>query len=342
MVVLAHQGAHVDYCKRCRGVFLDRGETTLALAPEADPDTWVKSKIATPLGPTKLRCPHDRALLLGYRVAFGNAAVEVDVCSSCRGLWVDAEEGPKLQRIGEEARGVASAIASPTVDPANATPGVASYFFQLCTGLPIEVHNPVQQKPVVVYTLLAILAGVFCMQVAARVVGGDAGTKAFGDALWLVPSELLNGQKIWTLLTCTLLHGGLLHLLGNAYFLWVFGDNVEDRLGRSRFLLLYFGSGIAASMLHVAFNASSTIPCLGASGAIAGLMGAYLSMFPKTKLWIVMLFIRFRLSVFWYLGFWIVYQVVMGALDVPGVAWYAHIGGFLAGLAFAPLLKKRA
>src|SRR5262245_55888895 len=92
MTHLEHQGAHVDHCRRCGGVFLDRGEASQAMSPEADPDVWVRSRIATPMGASKLRCPHDQALLVAYNVSFGTATVEVDVCSSCRGLWLDAKE----------------------------------------------------------------------------------------------------------------------------------------------------------------------------------------------------------------------------------------------------------
>jgi membrane associated rhomboid family serine protease/Zn-finger nucleic acid-binding protein len=367
MTPLEHQGAHVDHCKRCGGVFLERGETEFALAPEADPENWVRSHVAQKLGPAKLRCPKDQSLFLAYRVAFGGAAVEVDVCTACKGLWLDNFEGPKLRYITEQARlasgpseiaraagalyqtrppptatpgqrVVAQASFTPEHEAQVSAPGTASYFFQLFTGLPIEVHNPVKQKPVAVYVLLALLGLVFMLQVFT-----SAGTdpSAFNRPLWLVPVEWLQGEKPWTVLTCTFLHGGLLHLFGNAYFLYSFGDNIEDRLGPRRFLLLYLGSGLVASLLHVAFNSGSLIPCIGASGAIAGIMGAYLSKFGKTKLWIVLLFIRFKISVYWYLGFWIAYQFLMVWRGAPGVAWYAHIGGFFAGLAFAPLLKKR-
>lgn len=346
--VIEHQGVHVDHCKRCGGVFLERGETSAALAPEAEPEVWVRSRIAVPLGPVKLRCPKDQALFAGYRVSLGSATVEVDVCSTCRGLWLDNYEGPKLRFIAEEAGRMGTGAVSQVervgqvareaygaqyqhdeVSP----PGVASYFFQLFTGLPIEVNNPVKIKPVTVYSMIAVLCLVFLIQAAA----GDE----FNEQLWLVPVEVLRGEQLWTLLTSTFLHGGIAHLLGNLYFLWIFGDNVEDKLAPSRFSILYFSAGLAASLLHTAFNASATIPCVGASGAIAGLMGAYLSMFPKTKVWVVFFFIRFRLSVYWYLGFWIALQVVMGAIGAPGVAWYAHIGGFFAGLSLAPFLKKR-
>jgi membrane associated rhomboid family serine protease/Zn-finger nucleic acid-binding protein len=367
MTAMQHREGTLDHCRRCGGVFLERGQTALTLSPEADPDSWVKAKIATPMGPAKLRCPKDQQLFLAYRVAFGSAAVEVDVCSTCKGLWLDNFEGPKLRHITEEAGRLASgpsevarlANAIPPPQPAPRMmqssaapavlpdpdlvpqPGAASYFFQLLTGLPMEVHNPVRRKPVAIYSLIAILSVVFAFQFAAHASGGEQGSRAFNDGLWLVPTEFLSGRRLWTVLTCTFLHGGLLHLLGNLYFLWTFGDNVEDELGTNRFLLLYLGSGLAASLLHVAFNASSTIPCVGASGAIAGAMGAYLSIFPKTKLWIVLFFVRFRLGVIWYLGFWIIYQIVMGVMGMPGVAWYAHIGGFFAGIAFAPVLRKK-
>ncbi|MEZ4825024.1 MAG: rhomboid family intramembrane serine protease [Bacteroidia bacterium] len=138
------------------------------------------------------------------------------------------------------------------------------------------------------------------------------------------------------------LHGGWLHLIGNVWTLYIFGDNVEDRMGRRRYLAFYLLCGLIAGITHIVFNWNSPIPSIGASGAIAGVMGAYMFMFPGSK--ILMLFpifyipFFFRIPAFVYLGLWFVFQLLDGTSDlfapeaVGGVAFWAHIGGFAGGV----------
>lgn len=164
----------------------------------------------------------------------------------------------------------------------------------------------------------------------------------------LIPSELLSGKDlppyitlpIWiTLLTSLFLHGGILHVLGNMLYLWIFGDNVEDAMGSARFLGFYILCGTAAAWAQIAIDPGSSIPMLGASGAIAGVLAAYFMLFPKSRiLTLIPLFFFLRLvsvpAVF-LLGFWFLLQVISGAQSFGnsgGVAVFAHIGGFLAGL----------
>jgi membrane associated rhomboid family serine protease len=139
------------------------------------------------------------------------------------------------------------------------------------------------------------------------------------------------------------LHGGWMHILGNMWTLWIFGDNVEDRMGPVRFVVFYLLCGLAAGIVHTLTNPNSTLPTVGASGAIAGVMGAYLFLFPKSRI-IVLIPIFFfpfffELPAVTYLGFWALSQVFSGTLalgdarDVGGVAWWAHVGGFITGIA---------
>lgn len=146
------------------------------------------------------------------------------------------------------------------------------------------------------------------------------------------------------------LHGGFLHLLMNMWTLLVFGPAIEDRLGTRRYLLFYFACGLFAGLAHAVVNASSTVPAVGASGAIAGVIGAYARMFPRARLVIVIpvLFIPFFVEVpaLVFAAFWFFSQIIPGLLtlqaapDVGGVAWWAHIGGFVAGWALAPILRR--
>jgi membrane associated rhomboid family serine protease len=153
-----------------------------------------------------------------------------------------------------------------------------------------------------------------------------------------------------TLVTCTFLHGGWLHLIGNMWFLWIFGDNVEDRLGHLGYVGFYLGCGVAASATHLAFASGSTVPTVGASGAIAGVMGAYFLLYPRAQvLTLVPLFVFIEILVLpaaIFLGIWFVLQLVQGTfaigdLEAGGVAWWAHVGGFVVGLVVIAVLRKR-
>jgi membrane associated rhomboid family serine protease len=151
----------------------------------------------------------------------------------------------------------------------------------------------------------------------------------------------------WPFLTNVFLHGGWLHVLGNMWMLWIFGDNVEDRMGSGRFLAFYLLCGIAASVAHRFVNADSTVPAIGASGAISGVMGAYLLLFPRSRiiLLVPILFLPFFFEVpaIAFLGIWFLMQLVSGTLALAGpeqaggIAFWAHVGGFAVGMLSLPL-----
>jgi len=162
-------------------------------------------------------------------------------------------------------------------------------------------------------------------------------------------------STIVTVFSSMFLHGGLLHIAGNMLFLWVFGNNIEDAMGRVKFLVFYLLAGIAAAALQTAIGPDEVIPAVGASGAVAGVLGAYLILYPRAKvLTLVFLFVFFtfiQIPAIFFLGFWIAQQIVFGYLDFAnptggggGVAYFAHIGGFVFGLlairAFASRVKR--
>jgi len=159
-------------------------------------------------------------------------------------------------------------------------------------------------------------------------------------------------EQLAPFISSMFLHGGWIHLLGNMWTFWVFGDNVEDRMGRGRFLFLYLVSGITAAVLHVITNPSSAVPTIGASGALAGVMGAYFRFYPHAR--VTMVIPPFIFGPFFlvpavlFLGFWFVLQFFNGTLSLVsapsamgGVAWWAHVGGFIMGAWLAPRLKPR-
>lgn len=158
-------------------------------------------------------------------------------------------------------------------------------------------------------------------------------------------------MKYFPLISSLFLHGSWFHLLGNMLFLWIFGDNVEDRLGHFRYLLFYFICGITASLSHVFVNINSTIPTIGASGAIAGVLGAYVLLYPWARvktLIIIFIFIDIiELPAVIFIIFWFLIQLfsgfgsILAAGGSGGVAWFAHIGGFVSGFLLVPVFKKR-
>jgi len=323
--VLNNGRTELDHCDLCRGNFLDAGEAGVAFGDWAEPGYWVQEHCAAPKGRTTLECPACDRGLEAFDVSWGPEHVEVDVCMGCKGIWLDADEGGRLSHI--------VGIHDEAKLQAETQPSVKSYFFQLLTGFPIEVWNPVRRKPMLVYTLLVILAAVYAGQLLAF--------EQMVETFALVPAEVSRGANLWSVLTHAFLHIGVVHLLGNLYFLYIFGDNVEDRFGRGRFLFLYLIAALAGAAWHLAADPQSNIPMLGASGAVSGLMGAYLTLFPRVRVWVVFFFVRFQLSIYWYLGIWVTFQVSMAALGVPGVAWYAHLGGFLAGVLVTLPMRKQ-
>lgn len=159
-------------------------------------------------------------------------------------------------------------------------------------------------------------------------------------------------QQIFAFFSSMFLHGGWLHLLGNMWTLWIFGDNVEDRLGRANYVLFYLGGGVAAGLLHVVTNAGSLVPTVGASGAIAAIMGGYFRLYPfaKVETLIPPLFFGpiFSLPAVLFLGWWFLLQFWNGAASLTGrgsgfggIAWWAHIGGFIFGFAVCSFLRRR-
>ncbi|MFH8086578.1 MAG: rhomboid family intramembrane serine protease [Candidatus Aenigmatarchaeota archaeon] len=162
-----------------------------------------------------------------------------------------------------------------------------------------------------------------------------------------VPAKfsLFSFSSLITILTSMFLHGGIDHLFGNMWYLWIFGDNVEDRLGKIKFLLLYFFSGIGATFLHYITNLNSEIPAIGASGAISGILGSYILLFPREKILTRFGYAFIRIPAFIVIGFWFFIQFLFGTISFlggigSGIAFFAHVGGFIFGFFLTLFLKK--
>jgi membrane associated rhomboid family serine protease len=226
--------------------------------------------------------------------------------------------------------------------------------------IPLRDDTPRFSKPYVTYFLIALNTLVFLYELTLPPRNLDGLMYLFG----VVPTSvraMLHGVEginpaaaLVPILTSMFLHASWLHLIGNMWVLWIFGDNIEDYLGHFKYLVFYILSGIAASLAHIALNSHSRIPSVGASGAIAGVMGAYFVLYPRAKvLTLVPLIVFFT---FWWLpawivlGYWILIQFVSGAATAiaysnqtaGGIAFWAHVGGFVAGIVMIKLIPERA
>jgi len=237
--------------------------------------------------------------------------------------------------------------------------------------LPIRDENPTSSRPVVTMVLIAACIGIYFL---LQPPGGDgleeqSEQAAFTFETAAIPCEVIRGRplteeevvetlegtddtacasdpstravfpekNVWlSILYSMFLHGGLLHLGGNMLFLWVFGNNIEDTKGKFTYLAFYLLAGLAATVAHIAVQPSSTIPVIGASGAIAGVMGAYLVLFPRARILGLLVIIPLPLPAWAFLGFWFLSQFVGGS---DGVAYAAHVGGFLFGMAVGGLVR---
>jgi membrane associated rhomboid family serine protease len=210
--------------------------------------------------------------------------------------------------------------------------------------IPLRSSEPIRSRTPAILVLIGINTLVFVYQLSlGRLLPAFVAT-------WGIIPDTVN-EHLYTLLTTMFLHGGWLHILSNMLFLWVFGRNVEARLGSRNFVLLYLACGLAASVIHVISNPYSRVPTIGASGAIAGIMGAYLIKFPKTDIdalfWLIFVW-RMSVPAPYFLIYWFVIQFFSGIGSIGevdytggGVAWFAHIGGFLAGMALVRLFKDQ-
>ncbi|MGH7773535.1 MAG: rhomboid family intramembrane serine protease [Candidatus Binatia bacterium] len=219
--------------------------------------------------------------------------------------------------------------------------------------IPLRDDNPTVLWPIVTVTLIIINATVFFYELSLLSYGPRA-LDSFIYQMGMVPASILKTHipgtgGYFTIFSSMFLHGGWMHVIGNMLYLWIFGNNIEDSMGHLRFVIFYLVVGLAAALIHLAFNPTSTVPTIGASGAVSGVLGAYLVLFPHARiLTFVPLGPFFRivyLPAWVLLIFWIGLQLLHQALDprdpmAGGVAYAAHIGGFVAGLALISLFRK--
>jgi len=220
---------------------------------------------------------------------------------------------------------------------------------------PLRDDNPTTITPVLTIALIAINVVAFMYQVSLGPRGDQTLLYQYGTIPAVVlgeralPASAVAVPPAMTLFTSMFLHGGIMHLLGNMLYLWIFGNNIEEAMGRVRFLLFYLLTGIVASLVHVMSNPDSIVPTIGASGAISGVLGAYILLYPRARV-LTLVFLGFFIRLMYIpaglvLGIWFALQLLSGSMagqgSGGGVAFWAHVGGFVAGMLLVGFFKRR-
>ncbi|HOX38201.1 MAG TPA: rhomboid family intramembrane serine protease [Candidatus Brocadiia bacterium] len=221
--------------------------------------------------------------------------------------------------------------------------------------IPIHDENRSRTTPYVVAILILVNLAVFVNEATMN----EREIRAFITGYGMTPGATVDAVKSfrifsihsgWTFITSMFLHASWWHLIGNMWFLWLFGDNVEDYLGHLRFIVFYLFSGFAAGLAHFMMDPMSQIPCVGASGAISGILGAYALLFPRARIVCFLpslsILIRFRIRAVFFMGVWFLFQMIPGVivLSLPkgaGIAYWAHIGGFMFGMFLTANFRRR-
>jgi len=222
--------------------------------------------------------------------------------------------------------------------------------------IPLRDDNPTKIHPVYTVSFIVACVLIFIYQI---VLGGRAG-QTFVYQYGAIPAVIFGAKSLppevqaipalFSLATSMFLHGGFMHLIGNMLYLWIFGNNIEDAMGHGRFIVFYFLCGVIAAMSHAITDTGSVVPMIGASGAISGVLGAYLLLYPRAQVLVLIplgFFIRTMYVPAWLvLGLWFLLQLISGSASVGqgggGVAWFAHIGGFVAGMVLIGFFKDRS
>lgn len=219
--------------------------------------------------------------------------------------------------------------------------------------IPLRDDIPSAARPVTNYLIIAICTAVFLYMAFA--LGSESRVEAFIVRYAAIPANITGRagadpvRAYPTILTSMFMHGGWLHLIGNMLYLWIFGDNIEDLMGHVGYAIFYLAAGVIATLTFVFLNAGSDIPLVGASGAIAGVLGAYLVLFPRARILSLVPFGIFtrimEVPALFFLPIWFLLQFLQGVADIggtgAGVAWWAHIGGFVGGIVLVPIFVRR-
>jgi len=319
-------------CPKCGGLWCDPGAwDETALGPRLSlPLASGDVRVGRPGASRPATCPAGHDALLEVRVD-GIQNLAIDVCETCGGVWFDHDEWAHLEAL-RQWQAHRPALERRTT--------WGEWFFQLILRLPIEFNIRPRRLPIVTLSIIAVSVVLQVLAFNERAAG----------ALYLFALDVGHSPPLAVpvqLATHQFLHAGWLHLLPNMYFLYILGDNIEDVLGRMPFLLFFLACGAAGAAAQVAAGLANggTMSLVGASGAIAGVMAAYLVLFRRAKLTFMLLLWQFKLGAFVWIGVWLGLQFGAALADpaggVTGVAWWAHLGGFAAGALIVLPIRHR-
>ena len=322
-----YQGEEVDLCHHCGGLWFEKSNLDALIAARCQhtEEADYKANLGSSLEPSHQNCPDCHQPLQIFHL-LPDYHVDVEVCQRCDGAWVEKGTASKV---------VKSAAIKHALNNMNQGTSWKTWIFQMLLQMPVEYNVKARSTPWVTIALMVVNTLIFLAY------GLDIhATNWVIEHFALAPADIQAGERWWTFVTATFLHGSFLHLIGNMYFLWVTGDNLECALGRWRFMGVYLVCGILAGAVSVLANLGSSIPSVGASGAIAGLFGMYLLWFPNASLTFMFFVWQKKLAVAWYFGIWLALNLLGMVLDGQGVDYWAHIGGFVVGRAIGGALRQ--
>lgn len=357
---LLQRGVLVDYCRGCGATWFDGGELRRAVGAEVQ---WGQvASIA--LEDSGLLCPRCGGVHLEERRAGTTSTVTVDVCGRCGGVLLDRGELARMDALVRAARGARQKLLAELAEPSpQALAAQAAADVGRRQAERAAERLPAAPPQGALGLLLAALRlPYFAEGAATSTIAVWLTLVALGLVYWaesvlpaatlvhrwtMVPAEVLAGRGVWTVVTSMLAHGSVVHLLSNGYFLWLFGSQLESRFSAWRFLAVFVAAGLVGQLAVLAADPTGTTPYLGASGAVAGLMAYSMVSFPKAR---IVQYVGFRFVAVgameqpqWvYVGLWLALQLVGVMTKAPGVAWWAHLGGFGAGAVLALATRRRS
>ncbi|MEW6026698.1 MAG: rhomboid family intramembrane serine protease [Planctomycetota bacterium] len=341
----------VDVCPQCKGIWFDTDEMNPVIKDlEAGAKTLDIKEIMhrkaksvnNALEHTK-KCPKCAAEMRRLNYAY-NSNVFIDRCDKCLGFWTDKDELTEIVRYNKGhplLDGLGKALAEQETEMRYTRENLESIRGLMGHGrigwaffgpriLPLGDENPTLITPFITYAIIVLNILFFILSF------GYLNSREFFSAYGLVPAHL----TITAFITSMFLHGDIFHLAGNLFFFWIFGDNLEESLGAIKFVVFYLCCGIVAGFIHFLSDMNSAVPAIGASGAISGIMGGYLILYPRVRLKMLLMGRILYIPAAWYLIFWIILQVLYVSVGFGGVAWFAHIGGFVSGALVIYVLKE--
>jgi membrane associated rhomboid family serine protease len=324
----------VDHCPHNCGTFLDKGEIKNAVHPILDEKIWLNDQSAKSLGDSKLFSPAEKLSVMEKFSLASNPPLIVDRCKSTGGIWLDDGECVKLYKVVLQMGQKRDKKSTLTKNARDET--VGRYLFQLFSNLPLEVWHPTRRSPVITYSFISLIVLFFLVQLNATTAQSgwlDLYTPLLDNSSWLYYMVLhpncFEKFYIWQFLTHGLLHADIIHFLGNIFMLYLYGDNVEDIIGKKNFIKIILLSTISGGIFQCLLDSNYVI---GISGGVAGVMGAYLILFPKVHLRFFFLFVILRFPAWVTIAFWLCLQLFGIISGEMTIAWFAHLGGFICGI----------